>query len=159
MEIANSARLNYALMGPADADLLFQLDQDVEVMRYINGGKITTMEDVHAVFLPRLAKYANPEKGWGLWKVTITQTDEFIGWVLVRPMEFFTDSPQWHNWELGWRFMRNSWGHGYGTEAAKTIMHALIDSQDVKKMSAIAMPDNEASIKIMIKLGMSYLKT
>jgi len=159
MEINDSERLSYALMSSDDANLMFELDQDVEVMRYINGGKMTTMQEVHEVFLPRMAKYTDAEKGWGLWKVHITATDTFIGWILVRPMDFFNDQPQWDNWELGWRFKRSAWGRGFATEAAKQVMQSIIDTQDVKKISAIAMPANQASIKIMHKLGMQYDKT
>lgn len=159
MQINDSERLSYALMGADDVDLLFELDQDVEVMRYINGGKITTMQEVHEVFLPRMAKYTNAEKGWGLWKVHITATGTFIGWVLVRPMDFFNQQPQWDNWELGWRFKRMAWGFGYGTEAAQHIMSALKTNTAVKKFSAIVVPENHASINIMRKLGMRYIKT
>ena len=159
MIINNSERLSFARMGAADADLLFQLDQDVEVMRYINGGRLTTRQDVQDVFLPRMAKYSNPEKGWGLWQVGISKSEELIGWILERPMDYFNEQPQWDNWELGWRFMRKSWGHGYATEAASHIMKALANSQAVNKFSAIAVPENHASINIMKKLGMSYLKT
>ncbi len=159
MKIPNSARLSYALMNEADADLLFELDQDAEVMRYINGGKITTWQEVQDVFLPRMAKYRNPEKGWGLWKLTTTENNQFIGWVLVRPMDYFSDQPKWHDWELGWRLLRSAWGHGYATEAAKHLMQKLSDTQDIQFFSAIAMPGNSASIKIMQKLGMVYQKT
>ena len=159
MEIKNSQRLSYALMGSDDADLLFELDQDIEVMRYINGGEMTSMQDIHNVFLPRMAKYTDVDKGWGLWKVVVNTTDQFIGWILVRPMDFFNDQPQWDNWELGWRFKRESWGYGYGTEAAQHIMSALTESQELHKFSAIAMPENQASINIMKKLGMKHLKT
>lgn len=159
MKVIDSERLSFALMGPEDAQLLFELDQDVEVMRYINGGKMTTMQDVHDVFIPRMAKYTDANKGWGLWKVCLRSSHEFIGWVLVRPMDFFSENPQWDNLELGWRFKRSSWGKGYATEAAEQIKSALINSQDIKKLSAIAMPDNKASINIMKKLGMQYLKT
>ena len=159
MEVPNSERLSYALMGAEDAELLFELDQDTEVMRYINGGKMTTMKDIYEVFLPRMAKYTDAEKGWGLWKVTVTETDAFIGWVLVRPMDFFSDQPQWDNWELGWRFKRIAWGHGYGTEAARHIMAGIAAHQQLRKFSAIAQPDNQASINIMLKLGMHYVTT
>jgi hypothetical protein len=61
MQVPNSARLTYRLMGPDDADLLWQLDQDEEVMRFITHGKKTSIEDIHAVFIPRMAKYTNYE--------------------------------------------------------------------------------------------------
>ncbi|WP_223789604.1 GNAT family N-acetyltransferase [Marinicella meishanensis] len=159
MQIPDSTRLSFALMDDGDADLLYQLDQDVEVMRYINGGKITTREDIHNTFLPRLAQYRNPEKGWGLWQLTVTETGQYIGWLLVRPMGFFGDDPQWTDWELGWRLFRSAWGHGYATEAASHLMQELASTQDVSHFSAIAMPGNAASIKVMEKLGMRYQKT
>ncbi len=159
MQVDDSERLSFSQMGDSDADLLFELDQDVEVMRHINGGKITSMQEIHEVFLPRLSKYKNLEKGWGLWKITLTKTCQFIGWILVRPMCFFSDQPQWDNWELGWRFKRSAWGNGYGTEAAQHVMNTLAEKQDVRKFSAIAVPGNQASINIMKKLGMKYLKT
>jgi RimJ/RimL family protein N-acetyltransferase len=159
MEIAPSERLSFALMGSADAQLLYELDQDVEVMRYINGGHLTTMEEVYDIFLPRMSKYTNENKGWGLWKVLLRENESFIGWVLVRPMDFFNDNTEWDNLELGWRFKQSAWGKGYATEAATQIKQALINTQSIKKLSAIAMPDNKASIAIMKKLGMHYVKT
>ena len=159
MNMQPSERLSYALLGPDDAQLLFDLDQDEEVMRYINGGKITSMQEVQEVFIPRMMSYTDKEKGWGLWQVRLTADDEFIGWVLVRPMNFFYDEPQWRDWELGWRFKRSAWGQGYGTESARHIMQQLAKTQEVDYFSAIAMPDNSASINIMQKLGMKYIKT
>jgi len=64
MKIKQSARLNYVLMSVEDAELLFELDQDVEVMRYINGGNITTREQLNEVLLPRMNSYRNESEGW-----------------------------------------------------------------------------------------------
>ncbi len=159
MKVANSNRLSYALMGPADAELLYQLDQDEAVMQYINGGKKTSRQDILDVFLPRMAQYTDATQGWGLWKVTVTASNQFIGWILVRPMDYFSAQPQYDNLELGWRFMRNSWGQGYATEAAKQIKNSLAEQVGIKRFAAIAMPGNAASIAIMKKLGMRYIKT
>jgi len=163
--VLSSERLKYQLMTPDDADLLFQLDQDKEVMRYINGGKVSSMQDIHKVFIPRMLSYTNVERGWGLWKVEVKQTCRFIGWVLVRPMAFFSETPELGNLEIGWRFKRDSWGSGYATEAALSVKQALLNhSQNnsefkVNQLSAIAFEENKASINIMKKLGMIYLKT
>ena len=159
MKIANSERLSFAIMTADDAELMFQLDQDPVVMRFINGGILTSYEDIINVYLPRMATYTNLEKGWGIWKVCIEDTAEFIGWVLVRPMHFFGDKPELDNLELGWRFARNSWGKGYATESARAIMQALVETGDNKKLCAIAVEGNTASVNIMEKLGMKYIKT
>ncbi len=158
MKVENTPRLRIELMDADDAQLLFELDQDPEVMRYINGGVVTTMEEINDVYLPRMAHYRNEEKGWGLWKVTVLDNNSFIGWILVRPMDFFSDKPEFENIELGWRFKQAAWGKGYATEAAKQIQDTLLKRDDVKAVSAIAVDDNIGSINIMKKLGMQFVK-
>ncbi|OUS25974.1 GNAT family N-acetyltransferase [Thalassotalea sp. 42_200_T64] len=159
MTVANSARLSFALMDESDAQLLFDLDQDSEVMRFINGGKPSTWQDIEQRFLPRLRAYRNAEKGWGLWKVTINETKQYIGWVLVRPMDFFSDTPRWDDIELGWRFKQEAWGKGFASEAAQQIQQALARQTGAKFYSAVADIDNLGSINIMKKIGMKYIKT
>lgn len=158
MEVKDSARLRFSLMTRDDAQLLYQLDNDPAVMRYINGGNVSTMEYITEVYIPRLESFTNKKQGWGLWKVTIKDTNDFIGWVLVRPMEFFSDAPEFDNLELGWRFMQKSWGKGYATEAALAVKDALIKQGAVKQFSAIALKENNDSFNIMTKLGMTYVK-
>lgn len=160
--VSNSERLKFTFMTPEHKQQLFDLDQDPEVMKYINGGKPSTWDDIHERFIPRLQAYANPEKGWGLWMVETLDDNTYLGWVLVRPMEFFNDEQptEEDNLELGWRFFQNSWGKGYGTEAAKAIAHALkAQNKDIRKFSAMAEKENTGSVNIMKKLGMSYQKT
>lgn len=159
VNIDNSARLSYQLIDESDSEFLFQLDQNPEVMRYINGGNMTSREDISKVFIPRLNAYKNVNKGWGLWKVSLVATQEAIGWILVRPMDFFSDQPIWHDIELGWRFSSSTWGKGYASEAAIHIQKALAKQSENKVFSAIAMQDNVGSIAVMKKMGMQYIKS
>ncbi|MEC4724045.1 GNAT family N-acetyltransferase [Shewanella sp. D64] len=164
MNIQNSARLSYEFMSSKDAELFYELDQDTEVMRYINGGRMTPFESIHSTFIPRLEKYSNQAKGWGLWKVSLTMLDKavqvpFLGWILVRPMDFFTDTPQWDNLEIGWRFKQIAWGKGYATEAAQAVIAVVTQEPHLNVISAIALEENLGSINIMKKLGMTFLKT
>lgn len=159
MLIKPSERLTYRLMDMSDADLLFELDQDPKVMEFINKGKPSSMEDIQNSLLPRLKSYLNPDKGWGIWEVRISKTNEYIGWVLTRPMDFFSDAPQLDNIELGWRFKSHCWGQGYATESAKHAMEQLAIKTNIKRFCAIAVPENKGSIKVMERLGMHYIKT
>lgn len=158
MWIDDSDRLRYEFVNEKDAEFLWELDQDEEVMKFINGGKKTSRQDVDTVFIPRLLAFSNPSLGWGLWRVINKQDDESIGWVLVRPFGFFTPKPQSENLELGWRFKRKYWGQGFAHEAATTVRDALRD-MGVEQFSAIAVPENTRSIRIMEKLGMTYEST
>ncbi|KKO45845.1 hypothetical protein WG68_09080 [Arsukibacterium ikkense] len=62
LAIPPSPRLNFALLSEKDARLLFEVDQDEEVMRYLNGGKRTSMQQIIEIFLPRMAQYRCPER-------------------------------------------------------------------------------------------------
>ncbi len=128
-------------------------------MRYINGGKATSMEEINEFYMPRIKRYTNKEEGWGLWKVITKQNNSFIGWILVRPWEFFGDKPEHDNLELGWRFARDSWGKGYATEAVVSIRDALMNRGHITRLMAIALEENKASIHVMEKIGMKYIKT
>lgn len=158
LHIANSPRLNFRLMGPNDAQALWALDQDPEVMQFINGGKPHSMETIVDVFLPRMKLYTNASKGWGLWQVSDQETQEYLGWVLVRPMDYFSDNPIFTDLELGWRFFKKSWGKGYATEAAVAIKNALAEQTDITHVSALALEDNHGSINVMKKIGMKFVK-
>jgi len=160
--IKASDRLHYQLCDitdPADSLFLFNLDQDPEVMRFITNGNITSQQKLQSWFVPRLLAFTQADKGWGIWKVTELDSDHAIGWILIRPIDFFSDDPkqypvQYHNLEIGWRFNRQSWGKGFATEAATHFIEQLSQQLEIKMFSATALVDNFASINVMKKIGM-----
>jgi RimJ/RimL family protein N-acetyltransferase len=168
----DSARLSFRLMDRSDAAALFEIDQDPEVMRYLSAGVCTMMEQIEQRMLPRMLAYRDPELGYGIWQVT-TRADceqlpsSYIGWILVRPMGFFTENPQLDNLELGWRFKRESWGFGFANEAANAVaeavvqhaaaLHSAANPAKIRYLSALAMTDNLPSIAVMKKLGMQFV--
>lgn len=158
MNVARTARLSLKLMDANDAPLLHDLDSDPRVMQFLSRGKVSSMKTIKEVFIPRMQAYRNVEQGWGLWQVNITESDTFIGWVLIRPMDFFTESPNFSDIEIGWRFKYSSWGKGYASEAATALVNVIAAQPDVKAISATALKENLGSIRVMQKLGMKFIK-
>lgn len=156
--IPDSERLSFRLMGQKDAQAFWELDQDPDVMHFINGGTPNSMETINEVFLPRMKAYSDPHKGYGIWQVSNNITDEYLGWVLVRPMSFFTEQPDFSDLELGWRFFKKAWGKGYATEAAIAIKEAIAQQTDIHYVSALAVEDNINSINVMKKIGMQFIR-
>jgi RimJ/RimL family protein N-acetyltransferase len=96
---------------------------------------------------------------WGLWKVIVKDHDDFIGYILVKPLNISSELPDVNNIEIGWRFKQESWGQGYATEAAKAVTEKITEQNDIKILSATADSNNAASIRIMEKLGMSFVES
>lgn len=190
MQIPATSRLRFQLMSDADANLLFDIDQDEQVMLYINGGHKSSWQDIEQRMLPRMNAYRNPLLGYGIYAVFATQAlpaavmlneselptavqepvhdiaeGTYLGWILVRPMNFFTTGAEHDNLELGWRFRRHCWGLGIASEAAAAVANSVVAQRaqlasalPIRALSAIALPDNQASIGVMKKLGMQYVK-
>jgi RimJ/RimL family protein N-acetyltransferase len=157
-EVKDSSRLSFRLMDKNDAEALWLLDQDPEVMLFLNGGKPSTKKDISEIMIPRMMSYRNESKGWGIWQVCDASTQEYLGWVLVRPMHFFSEKPDYEDIELGWRFFKNAWGKGYASEAAQALTNAIACQSEAKFVSALAVIDNLASIGVMKKIGMHFKK-
>jgi len=167
LRVPDSARLSFRLLDQHDAQVLFDVDQDPEVMRYLNAGICTPMEQIEQRMMPRMLAYRKPGLGHGIWQVSTRDDCEalparYIGWILVRPMGFFSDHPEPDNLELGWRFKRESWGLGFASEAASAVAeavasHAAAADTPVRAFSALAVPENLASIAVMKRLGMQFV--
>ena len=141
-----------------DIDDLVTLDSDPEVMRYINGGVASTREAIAKDFLPYAMSYYDRDKNLGFWAIIEQQSNDFIGWIFLRPEVDFKLLQQLNlaeqdAVELGYRIRRSSWGKGYTTEAAKALIAKITESQ-ISKINAWALIENKASTRVMEKVGL-----
>ena len=60
--------------------------------------------------------------------------------------------------EIGFVLRRESWGNGFGTEIAKTLIEYCFKVLDVKAVYATVDDDNYASINVLKKAGMRFLR-
>lgn len=63
------------------------------------------------------------------------------------------------NGELGWVMHRDHWGRGYITEAALALMDYAAKDLGIRRMIACCDSENNASRRVMEKLGMKYCST
>ena len=71
----------------ADADDLFDLDGDPEVMRFLTGGKPTPRDVIRNETLPRFLHSYERFTGFGFWAAVEKSTGEFLGWFAFHPPE------------------------------------------------------------------------
>lgn len=132
---------------------LFKLDNDKDVMKYIasySGDKVS-LEECKSNIIHQI-NYYKKNLYFGIWPVFLKENDEFIGWCALRPVPFIRDI------ELGYRLLKKHWGYGYATEATKALIDYAFDDLNLECLTANAMPQNNASIRVMEKSGMIFIK-
>ncbi len=73
-------RLIFRRFTEQDAPLLHDLDSDPEVMRYLTGGKPSSLADIVEEALPRLLAFYERFENLGFWAVHEKASGEFVGW-------------------------------------------------------------------------------
>lgn len=58
--------------------------------------------------------------------------------------------------DIRFRFKQSAWGYGYATEAAFACLQYGFKSLEIQRITARAMPENIASIRVLEKCGMRY---
>ena len=134
-----------------DTDLLFQLDGDADVMKYITLGVSRTIEEVIEKSMPRILKSYQENSDFGIFAAYLNNSDKYIGWFQFEKDKEFKDAI-----EIGWRLKKQHWGNGYATELAIAFSEMGIEMG--KTIVARAMIENLASIRVMEKVGLEFEK-
>lgn len=138
-----------------DADLLFALDNDPDVMRYLNGGTSTSRETIRARTLPRLLRDYPCCGGRGYWAAQRKATGLFLGWFEFRPVDDHSPAVV----ELGYRLNKAAWGAGYATEGARALITKGFTGLAVDRVTANTMAVNARSRRVLEKAGLTLLRT
>lgn len=137
-----------------DEQLLFELDNDPSVMRYINGGRPTERSEVIEALEWWLAQYERGD-AYGFWAAIDKATTAFLGWFHFRPrQEDAVLEP-----ELGYRLHRAVWGGGLATEGSRALIDRGFEQFGVERVHAETMVVNTASRRVMEKAGMRLVRT
>src|ERR1043165_6459023 len=117
----SSERLLLRQPHRSDADAVFRMFTDQEVLRYYNVDLMLNKEEAVALIESRGRRY---EMGYGIsWGIYTRERNEYIGScgdeMMHRP---------WHYAEIGYELARPYWGCGYMTEALRTMIRYGFDS-------------------------------
>jgi RimJ/RimL family protein N-acetyltransferase len=138
-----------------DAENLFELDSDPEVMRFLTGGRATPRDVIEKEVLPRFLEYHQRFAGFGYWAAIEKSTGDFLGWFEFRPPEKAAPREA----ELGYRLRRSVWGKGYATEGSRALVRKGFTEFEVERVVAFTMAVNMASRRVLEKLGMRLVRT
>lgn len=134
-----------------DLPELIELRSDPEVYKYLGG---TRMQNPQALE-KRLQFYidCHDKYGFGNCAMHWKETGEMIGWSGLQPLEDTGEI------EVGFGMVKEFWRKGIGFECAKAWLEFGFEKANLKRIVAVAYPENTGSWRIMEKLGMRYEKT
>ena len=142
----HTARLELRRFHEVDADALFALHSNAHVLRYWDSPLWSDRRRAER-FIATCRQMA--EDGTGVRLAVDRASDgAFLGWCSLTRW-----NPDYRSASLGYCFDDAAWGHGYATEAARTLLHWAFDTLDMKRVQAETDTRNVASARVLEKLG------
>lgn len=150
IKILETERLYLREFTIDDAQLLIELNSNINVTRYTGDGPVEDLSEARRILTEIIfPQYINKI---GRWAVHLKSTDEFIGWCGLKHIEADNEI------DLGYRFFEKQWGKGYAFESAKACLDYGLKVLKIESIIARAAKENKASLNVIKKLGMVYLK-
>jgi RimJ/RimL family protein N-acetyltransferase len=160
-------RLILREMTEDDAELLFALDSDPEVTRYIRSHRFTDaasfrLDDANA-YRERVRTtymaYYEKRNGHGYWATLEKGGGAFVGWFHLRPGPDYRFAKEAGycdgDLDLGYRLHKEFWGKGYATEGSGALIRKAFLELGADRVVATALVANVASTRVMEKVGMT----
>jgi RimJ/RimL family protein N-acetyltransferase len=145
--VLTTERLRLRRFRPADAEVLYRLDADPRVMRYIGDGSVGTRASVAAA-VARSIRYYGTYPGLGVWPAEERDTGDFVGWFCLKYV------PKTVEVEVGYRLSPDAWGRGLATEGASALVRYGFSDLGLHRIIGLTHPDNVASQRVLLKSGL-----
>jgi RimJ/RimL family protein N-acetyltransferase len=134
-----------------DGELIFELLNSPGWIRYIGSRSIATIDDAVKYIETKLQK-GYLESGFGFYLVELKDTGEKTGMCGLVKREGLDDV------DIGFALLPQYENLGYAFESSKGVIKYAKETLNINKLSAITLPINLPSIKLLEKLGMKFDK-
>ncbi|KFC33006.1 GNAT family N-acetyltransferase [Elizabethkingia anophelis] len=139
-----------------DAEGLFLLDSNPEVMKYVGGVVSTEIEQSQQMI--EFIQNQYKENGVGRLAVIEKSSNILIGWSGLKYLTKEINGMK-NVYELGYRFLPEYWGKGYATETAIAALNYAFNEIKTDVVYAMAVTENAGSNRVLQKLGFEELGT
>lgn len=142
-------RLRLYPLTEADAEFFLEIANTPKWLEYIGDRNIHSVEDAAAYIRKRAATH-HPERGNTGYNVTLKSNGKIIGNCgLYQRQDFIYP-------DLGFAFLPEYEGKGYGTESAQKVLEVAFEVFDLPEVPAFTTEENKGSQALLEKLGFVY---
>jgi RimJ/RimL family protein N-acetyltransferase len=149
--VLETPRLRLRQFTLDDAEVFLRLGSDPEIIRYTGDPGLKSLDEARASMLARpLADYA--KYGYGRLACVLKSSGAVIGFNGLKYLDDLKET------DLGYRLLPEYWGMGLATEAARAALDFGFHELRLPRIIAMAVPENAASVRVLQKLGMTFVE-
>jgi len=134
---------------PDDAQGIFALDTDPDVMKFLGGVTLKELSQAQSLVDDIIWQYQ--EFGMGRLAIIEKSSDEFVGWTGIKRERKLRDFVYY---DMGYRLRKKFWGQGIATETARLSLDYGFNKLGLQEINAAADMLHFASQKVLLKAGM-----
>jgi RimJ/RimL family protein N-acetyltransferase len=147
--VVETERLRLRRLVPDDAAFVLELLNEPSFLRFVGDRGARTLDDARAYLLRGpLAHY--DRHGFGLYLVLRKDDGLPLGICGLVKRDVLPDV------DVGFAFLPRFWSKGYALESAAAVLAYARSVLGLKRVVAVTTPDNQASIRVLEKLGLSF---
>lgn len=146
-----TARLKLVPLSARFNEDLFRLFHEPEVAGWLFLTGPPTREQLEARTTQHEQVWA--ERGYGMFAVLEKANDRFVARVGAMT------TPETGRIEIAWSTIRDAWGKGYASEAARASLDFTFAHSQLDALDCYLRPDNTASRRVAEKIGFYYQDT
>lgn len=148
MNVLETERLVLSHLTPdTDAEFILRLLNEPSFLRYIGDKSVHTLADAQRYMIEGPIK-SYETNGFGLYKVELKCDATPIGICGLVKRDTLPDA------DIGFAFLEEYWNRGYAVESAAAVLTYARATLQIGHILAITTPDNEASAKLLGKIGL-----
>lgn len=134
-----------------DAGFVLTLLNEPSFLRFIGDKNVRTLDDARQYLLTGpIGSYERND--FGLLLIELKDSHTPIGMCGLLKREELP-AP-----DIGFAFLPDYWGRGFALEAATAVMKDARERLTLDQILAIVNPDNDASIKLLERLGLRFVR-
>jgi len=149
--LIETERLTLRELTAADAPFILELLNEPSFIANIADKNVRTLDDaVHYIATGPAASYH--QHGYGLYRVALKDGDTPIGICGLVKRDYLDVA------DVGYALLERHFGQGYGYESAAAVRDWARTTLGLPHLLGITSPDNVASIRLLEKLGLRFVK-